>query len=230
MNHDALFKMLLKAPAILRGFFELFLPEVAKFIDFGVLEFVDKERHAIDGRKRTGDLLVKTRFKGEAAAFLIHLEHQAQPDRNLGRRMLEYFMLDWRGFGLPVYPVAVLSHREPVRIARSPVCVDFPNGRVLMFRFDVIHLGGMDAEPCLKTANPAALALASRMRFDATRRVRLTSDFFISLAEIPISHPDQQLVAGFFSAYQPLSHAEALQLEQEMSKVMPDMDAKKLLN
>jgi len=79
MNHDALFKMLLKAPAILRGFFELFLPEVAKFIDFGVLEFVDKERHAIDGRKRTGDLLVKTRFKGEAAAFLIHLEHQAQP-------------------------------------------------------------------------------------------------------------------------------------------------------
>jgi len=138
-------------------------------------------------------------------------------------------MLDWRGFGLPVYPVAVLSHREPVRIARSPVCVDFPNGRVLMFRFDVIHLGGMDAEPCLKTANPAALALASRMRFDATRRVRLTSDFFISLAEIPISHPDQQLVAGFFSAYQPLSHAEALQLEQEMSKVMPDMAREKVI-
>jgi len=210
MDHDARFKMLLKAPAVLRGFFDAFLPEVARFIDFGVLEFVDKERHTIDGRKRTGDLLVKTRFRGEAARFLIHLEHQAQPDRNLGRRMLEYFMLDWQDFDLPVYPVAVLSHRKPARVALSPVAVDFPNGRVLMFKFDVIDLAAMDAEPNLKTANPAALALASRMRFDASRRVGLTSDFFISLAETPISHEDQQLVAGFFSAYQPLSHAGAL--------------------
>jgi hypothetical protein len=229
VDHDARFKMLLKAPAVLRGFFDAFLPEVARFIDFGVLELVDKERHTLDGRKRTGDLLVKTRFRGEAAGFLIHLEHQAQPDRNLGRRMLEYFTLDWQHFDLLVYPVAVLSHREPVRIALSPVCVDFPNGRVLMFKFDVIDLAGMDAAPCLRTANPAVLALASRMRFDASRRVTLTGDFFISLAEIPISHADQQLVAGFFSAYQPLSRAESLQLEREMSKVMPDMTREKVI-
>jgi hypothetical protein len=61
----------------------------------------------------------------------------------------------------------------------------------------------MDAEPCLRTANPAVLALASRMRFDASRRVGLTSGFFISLAEIPISHEDQQLVAGFFQRINP---------------------------
>jgi hypothetical protein len=75
MDHDARFKMLLKAPAILRRFFEAFLPEVERFIDFGVLEFVDKERYAADRTNRTGDLLIKTRFKGEAAGFLIHLEH-----------------------------------------------------------------------------------------------------------------------------------------------------------
>jgi len=109
MNHDALFKMLLKSPAILRGFFDAFLPDVAKFVDFNVLEFVDKERLTIEGRKRTGDLLIKTRFRGKAAAFLIHLEHQAQPDPGLGRRMLEYFMLDWRDFELPVYPIAKLA-------------------------------------------------------------------------------------------------------------------------
>jgi hypothetical protein len=32
--------------------------------------------------------------RGEPAGFLIHLEHQAQPDTNLPRRMLEYFTLD----------------------------------------------------------------------------------------------------------------------------------------
>ena len=61
MNHDALFKMLLKRPAILKGFFEAFLPQVARFIDFTSLEFVDKERITAEGRKRTGDLLVKIR-------------------------------------------------------------------------------------------------------------------------------------------------------------------------
>ena len=94
MDHDVRFKALLRVPVLLRGFFDAFLPEVARFMDFDVLEFVDKERHTIDGRKRTGDLLVRTRFKGKAAGFLIHLEHQAQPDRSLSRRMLEYFMLD----------------------------------------------------------------------------------------------------------------------------------------
>jgi hypothetical protein len=51
LNHDALFKRLLKAPIILRGFFEAFLPDVAGFIDFSALEFIDKERITIDGKK-----------------------------------------------------------------------------------------------------------------------------------------------------------------------------------
>jgi len=229
MNHDALFKMLLKAPAILRGFFDAFLPAAAKFVDFNVLEFLDKERFTIDGRKRTGDLLIKTRFREEAAAFLIHLEHQAQPDPDLGRRMLEYFMLDWRDFDIPVYPVAVLSHKEPAQIHLTPMCVDFPNGRVLQFKFDVIDLGRMQAESYLKMANPAALALAARMKFDPTERVRLTRDLFIKLAEASIGPDDKQLVAGFFSKYQRLSAREALQLEQEMSKVMPDMAREKVI-
>jgi hypothetical protein len=34
VNHDALFKMLLKTPVILRGFFDAFLPEAGQFVDF----------------------------------------------------------------------------------------------------------------------------------------------------------------------------------------------------
>jgi hypothetical protein len=78
-------------------------------------------------------------------------------------------------------------------------------------------------------ANPAALALASRMRFDASRRVSLTGDFLVRLAELPISKEVQQLVAGFFSAYQPLNRVEALQLERKMSKLMPGMAREKVI-
>lgn len=229
MDHDARFKTLLKSPAVLRGFFDGFLPEVSAFIDFTVLEFVDKERFTAGRKKRTGDLLVKTRLRGKAAGFLIHLEHQAQPDRKLGQCMLEYFALDWRDFDLPVYPIAVLSYAEPIGIPFSPVRIEFPDGPVLMFKFAVIDLARMDAAESLSKPNAALLALASRMKFDRHHRVRLTRDFFIQLANIPLRAEDRHLVAGFFSGYQPLSDAETLQLEEEVSKVMSDMAPEKTI-
>jgi hypothetical protein len=91
------------------------LPEAGKLVDFKHLEFVDKERITLDGSKRTGDLLVKTRFREQPAGFLIHLEHQAERDPNLARRLLEYFLLDWQEYNMPVYPIAVLSCIFPTR-------------------------------------------------------------------------------------------------------------------
>ena len=217
MNHDALFKMLLKTPTILQGFFAAFLPETGRFVDFSNVEFVDKEGFTLDHRKRTGDLLIKTRFRGEAAGFLIHLEHQAQRDADLAMRMLEYFMLDWRAYRLPVYPIAVLTY--PGAVPAQPLTVDFPNKRVLQYDFDVIDLGHMDAELYVKTANPAALALAARMRFRSGNRLRLIKDFALTLARMMLSQPVGDMVAAFFFAYQRLSRAEHLQLQQKISKV-----------
>jgi hypothetical protein len=106
---------------------------------------------------------------------------------------------------------------------------DFPNKKVLQFEFDVIDLARMDAECYVKLANPAALALASRMKFDLRNRIRLARDFFLSLAATPINRAEQELVAGFFSAYQPLNTSETLQLERELGKVTPDMVREKAM-
>jgi hypothetical protein len=98
----------------------------------------------------------------------------------------------------------------------------FPNKRVLRFDFDLVDLGRMDAELYVKMFNPAALALAARMRFDVKRRVQLTRDFFLNLAAMPIGRKLKELVAGFFSAYQLLDTDETLQLEMELGKVTTD--------
>jgi hypothetical protein len=230
LNHDALFKNLLKRPAVLKGFFEAFLPEVAGLIDFAFLEFVDKEGITTDGRKRTGDLLVKTRFRGESAAFLIHLEHQAQPDADLARRMLEYWLMDWRNYELPVYPIAVLSHQRPSPGSGSPLRIRFPNKQVLDFDFDVIDLYRMKAEDYVEMENPAALALSARMQRKYKERVGLTLDFFSSLARVPIDQDDKMFIAGFFSRYQPLTPEEALQMERERYKVIPDAAREAVMN
>ena len=116
-----------------------------------------------------------------------------------------------------------------MKVLPSPIAVDFPNGRVLWFKFDVIDLARMNAECYLQLANPAALALASRMKFDAIRRISLVKDFFVSLAETSLDKEHQLLVAGYFSAYQPLSNQEVLQLEQEMSKIRPDMRRERVI-
>ena len=224
MNHDALFKLLMKTHSVLEGFFQAFLPETARFVDFHRLEFVDTELFSLDGKKRTGDLLIHTQFRGCDAGFLIHLEHQAQADSNLGRRMLEYFLIDWREYQLPVYPIAVLSHKH-VRVRKSlPLAVDFPNKRVLAFDYDVIDLQNLDAESHVKIPNPAALALAARMRRKPENKAILIRDFALTLAQLRLARADKDTVAGFFFAYERLSAAEGLQLGREISKVeSPEM-------
>src|SRR5512135_2292800 len=125
MDHDALFKWLLKDPVILRSFFEEFLPEVASYTDFSRLEYLDKETRTLRGQRRTGDLLVKVHFKGQEAAFLIHVEHEARRDTDIGLRLLEYVILDRRESGLPVYPVLVLAGQAGAAPQR-PVRIEFP--------------------------------------------------------------------------------------------------------
>ena len=66
-------------------------------------------------------------------------------------------------------------------------------------------------------------------KFDATKRVSLTRDFFTSLAETSVDLDDKLLAAGFFSRYQRLTRRQALQLEQERSKVMPAMAREKVI-
>ncbi len=219
MNHDALFKKLLMTPSILRGFFEVFLPSAAPFVDFDSLNFIDKEHTTVFGRPRTGDLLVRTRFRGEPAEFLLHLEHQAQKSSDLVQRMLEYFALDWRDSGLPVYPILVVSDREVVLDATPPIVMSFPNKRVLQFDFDVIDLPRMRAESFVRVPNPAALALSARMGFRMANRLDLIRDFLATLSSIPLGEAAAGAVVGFFFAYQPLRPWEALQLPEEVAKV-----------
>ncbi len=168
MDHDALFKWLLKNPVILRSFFEEFLPQVANYTDFSTLEYLDKETRTLRGQRRAGDLLVKVRFKGQESAFLIHVEHESRRDREIAWRLLEYVVLDRRASGLQVYPVLVLAGSAGPA-PEKPVRLEFPDRCVLTFDFPVIELARQEARICpqeepggsrprLKNENPARRA------------------------------------------------------------------------
>jgi hypothetical protein len=112
----------------------------------------------------------------------------------------------------------------------SPLRIRFPNKRVLDFDFDVIDLYRMKAEDYVEMENPAALALSARMQRKYKQRVGLALDFFLSLARVPIDQDDKMFIAGFFSRYQPLTPEEALQMERERYKVMPEAAREAVMN
>jgi hypothetical protein len=125
-------------------------------------------------------------------------------------------VLDRRDVGLPVYPVAVLSHAEPCSKNYVPLLVDFPYKRVLDFHFDLIDLVRLDARVFVQCPKPAALALGARMKVDPQERISLARDFFVSLAETTVNRQEQELVAGFFSAYHPLRLAQVEALGESL--------------
>jgi len=220
-NHDAQFKALLKLKAVLRDFFVLFLPDTVRFIDFSQIEFVDKERFTLEGSPRTGDLLIKTRFRDNAAAFLIHLEHQAQNKRWLQQRVLEYFVLDWRDFKMPVYPVLILSHGAGTLDIPMPVTMDFPGRRILEFNFPIINLTRLDARRYAVLRNTAAVALSPVMKVAPADRIRLGIDMVRSLDEMQVEDPVREAVAGFFFSNHRFSRGETLKFHEELAMIRP---------
>src|SRR5271157_1719812 len=116
MDHDRLFKELLTN--FFREFIELFLPDVAAYIESGPLEFLDKEvfTDLASSERHEVDLLAKARFRDQGEAFfLIHVENQANAQEEFAGRMFRYFSRLHEKHGLPVFPVALLSYDKPAR-------------------------------------------------------------------------------------------------------------------
>jgi len=164
--------------------------------------------------------------KYPVAAFLIHLEHEAQPHRDLPRRMLEYFILDWREFNLPVYPIAILSHKEVDRESVRPLQMAIKGESILDFRFAAIDLARLDARRYVRNLNAAAMALSARMRVDPSARVSLAVDFIRNTVRVKWTTKELDAVSSFFFAYQRFTGAEGLKLQTKLGKIR-DMELPK---
>ncbi len=156
MNHDRLFKLLLMTFFV--EFVELFLPDVAEYMDRNSIEFLDKEIFSDieSGERHEVDLIVKVRFRGQTAFFLIHVESQARSQKAFARRIFDYFAMLLKKHRLPVFPVVILSYDKPLRAEPDRYQIDFPGFRVLDFAFRTIQLNRLDWRDFLRNPNPVA--------------------------------------------------------------------------
>src|SRR5881296_1733515 len=107
IDHDRLFKELLTN--FFAEFVELFLPEMAAYLDKKSLVFLDKEifTDVTSGEKHEVDVVARAKFRGRDSCFLVHLENQAQQQADFNSRMFDYFARLHRKYRLPVYPIAL---------------------------------------------------------------------------------------------------------------------------
>jgi len=216
-THDDLVKGLLSQPRLLVEFFRAFVPEVLEFADFSEAEYLDKE-HGRSGKRprRVGDLLVKAKWRGQDAAFLIHLESQAKAQRFALERVAEYALRDSIRYGLPVMPVLLLTYAKPER--PEPGELDWTFGEVafLRVRCPVLHFRLMDPAPYLAGGNVAALALTSLMRLEPGQQVEAIVQTLAQALRQGLGEEEMEAAAAFVRHYAPLDADQLLQLRERV--------------
>jgi hypothetical protein len=221
IDHDALFKLLLTA--FFREFLEFVAPDLAAALAPEPLVFLDKESFfdLLDPDRREADLVVQARLREQPATLLIHLEHQAQPDPMLDRRMFRYFARFYDKFDLPVFPIALCSYTRPRTPAADRHELTVLTHTVLDFHYRVLQLNRLDWRDFVQTGNPVAMALMARMHIAPRERWRVKAASLRLLVGAPLSRAQRRLLSQFVDVYLRLQGAEEQAFQAEVATFAP---------
>jgi hypothetical protein len=228
IDHDRLFKELLKT--FFAEFIDLFLPDLAADLERGSITFLDKEVFAnlLTGAKHVADLVAQAKFRRQEAFFLIHLEHQDDPQALSPQRMFSYFAPLHLESGLPVYPIVLFSHRSKVA-EPDEYGLSFPGLEVLRFRYRVIQLSRLHWRDFVRKPNPVASALMAKMGMKPAERPRVKLECLRLLVTLRLDPARMRLIGGFVDAYLRLSAQEELLFAKEADTLLGRNEKKKLM-
>ncbi len=222
INHDRLFKELITTFFI--EFLELFFPQVLTYLDRNYIEFLDKEVFPEIPLAETleTDIVVKTKFQGKDAFFLVHLESQAQNKPGFDKRMFRYFCLLSGKHDLPIYPIAVLSCDSPRTIQPKKYRVVFPKKVVMEFNYEVVQLNRLNWRNFLQNRNPVAAALMAKMKIAKQDRPRVKLECLRLLATLRLDPARMKLISGFVDTYLRLNAEEEVQLKSQVNTLQSE--------
>jgi predicted transposase YdaD len=221
VEHDRLFKLLLRTFFV--EFIDLFFQVMSEGLDPDSIEFLDKQvfTDITAGEKHEADLVVKARFRGQEAFFLFHVEPQSYPEELFPRRMFIYFSRLYETFGLPVYPIAVLSYDRPLEAAPSEHRVEFPDGEVLAFRYRVVQLNRLRWRDFVNRPNPVAAALMAKMQVEPRDRKRVKLQCLRMMLTLKLDQAKMGLIAGFVNTYLRLTPKQEREVQKEIEALEP---------
>lgn len=222
IDHDRLFKELLSTFFV--EFLELFFPQVLAYLEQDSISLENTEifTDVTAGERYEADFIAKARFRGQESFFLIHIENQAYPQAEFGRRMFRYFARLSEKFAIPIYPVVVFSYDVPQRPEPNIYRVEFPDKVVLEFNYAVIQLNRLNWRDFLQQQNPVASALMAKMNIAPEDRPIVKSECLRLLATLRLNPARMQLISGFIDTYLRLSDDEEEIFRAEIARFEPE--------
>jgi hypothetical protein len=226
INHDQLFKQLLSTFFV--EFLELFFPEVVEYLDPDSIEFLDKEMFTdvVGGKEFEADLVVKAKFRGSGAFFLIHDENQSSLKKWSPERMYLYFSVLYLDYRLPVYPIVVFSFDSPRTEQPTTFEITFPDRQVLRFEYAVVQLNRLNWRDFLNRSNPAAAALMSKMNIAKEDRPKVKAECLRLMTTLKLNQDKMKLIWGFVDTYLKLDEHETVVFKRETAQFQPEIREK----
>ncbi len=221
-DHDHLFKELLTTFFV--EFLDLFFPDVLQYMDTSTIEFLDKElvTDALGGKTYEADIVAKVAFKQHPAFFIVHMEHQAQPEHDFNRRMFWYFALMHLKYGVPIYPIAIFSDSSSRREETDTYQIAFPDMEVLKFHFRVLQLRRLSWRDFATRLNPVASALLPKMGMETHERPQVLLASLRLLARLGLDAARRRFLSGFINTYLRLTKQEEAQFQAELAQLSPE--------
>jgi hypothetical protein len=227
IDHDRLFKELIKT--FFEEFVEAFFPEEYAYINFSSVQFLEQEvfTDLVKGERREIDILAEVSLKGENQIILIHVEPQSTLQKEFHERMFIYCSRLYEKFRKPILPIGVFSYNDR-RDVPSEFQINLPTISVLQFRYLHLHLIKKDWRSFIRSDNPAAAALLSKMGYTEEERVQVRLEFLKMVSRMELDPAEMALLYGFFDTYLKLNDEEEKQMREEASH-LPEEEANRVL-
>ncbi len=216
-KHDQLFKQLIHT--FFDDFLEAFFPDVHQNIDFQSIKPFSEEVYTdlVQGKTRRLDIVVETKLKGTDTVIIIHIEPQNSKQDNFHERMFHYFSLLYNKYRKPIIPIAVFSYEE--KWERNLYTMEFPFFHVLSFHYMTLHLRKRDWKNYIRSNNPAAAALLSKMDYKDDEKVQVKVEFLKMMARMELDPARQRLIYGFFETYLKLTERQEEAVMEEIKQL-----------
>lgn len=211
------------AKELINNFFEelleVFFPEVHESIDFTAISPLSEEVYTdlLDGENRELDIVIETKLKEEDTVIIVHVEPQSYTEKHFHERMYHYFSLLYNKYRKPILPIAVFTYDEN-RKELEAFTIEFPFFHVLTFNFLMLELRKKNWRDYIKSDNPAAAGLLSKMGYTEEERVEVKKEFLEMLVRMELNPAKSRFITAFFETYLVLNEEEEEELMEQIKR------------
>lgn len=208
---------------------EVFFPKEHAYINYSTVKFLEQEvfTDIVKGEKRRIDILAEVNLKGEDKIVLIHIEPQSYYQEEFHERMFIYCSRLYEKHRKPILPIGVFSYNNSKEVS-TEFNMHFPTLIVLQFQYLQLHLIKLNWREYIRSDNPVAAALLSKMGYQEHERVQIKMEFLRMLSRMELNPAKMELIYGFFETYLKLSREEEEKMRKEIEK-LPEEEADRIL-